>query len=31
MKITEEARKELQKILGENPGKKFRVSFQGFG
>jgi len=31
MKITDSAREKLQTILGENPGKKLRLVFEGFG
>lgn len=31
MKITDSAREKLQTILGENPGKKLRLIFEGFG
>ncbi len=31
MKITDLASEMLQTILGENPGKKLRLVFEGFG
>ncbi len=31
MKITETARKALEPILAQNPGKMLRVVFEGFG
>ena len=31
LKITETAREQFQKVLGQNPDKVLRVVFEGFG
>jgi len=31
MKITAAAKQALEKVLQENPGKRLRIVFQGFG